>query len=333
MKKITLICISLLSINCFSQEFRKINQSKNLIFQSGFEGTCKVIPEKNYLELGSHPDKMVGADNSLKGGKNDWTQDLNNSPIGKVNFSFQYTGGDSTQRYAKIIDDPTKPKNKVLAFWLNDSWSADGGQYKARVQANLYEIEKPLKEFYQTIRVYFHPDFNALRNYPHKIPWCTISEFWNKEPWRSNDTEKYGFRITLGVGKPVDAEADLTFLLGAENAICGGHNGYKEVWKPESKHKVKVPIGKWFTMEYYYKDGDSKSGRFYMAIQPDGEPKQVVFDINNFTHHTLDPSPNGLGNYNPMKLYTSKELVAYMKGQGKTLQIYWDDFKLWGISK
>lgn len=44
---------------------------------------------------------------------------------------------------------------------------------------------------------------------------------------------------------------------------------------------------------------------------------------------TKDPAPNGFTGYNPMKLYTSKELVSYVKSQGKTLQIYWDDFKLW----
>jgi hypothetical protein len=44
---------------------------------------------------------------------------------------------------------------------------------------------------------------------------------------------------------------------------------------------------------------------------------------------TKDPAPNGLTGYNPMKLYTSSALVSYVKSKGKTLQIYWDDFKLW----
>jgi len=30
-----------------------------------------------------------------------------------------------------------------------------------------------------------------------------------------------------------------------------------------------------------------------------------------------------------LKLYTSKGLIDYMNSKGKTLQIYWDDFKLW----
>ena len=63
-----------------------------------------------------------------------------------------------------------------------------------------------------------------------------------------------------------------------------------------------------------------------MTIQPDGEKEQMVFDVTNFTYNTSDPAPNGFSGYNPMKLYTSKEVVAFMKAQGKTLQIYWDDW-------
>ena len=77
------------------------------------------------------------------------------------------------------------------------------------------------------------------------------------------------------------------------------------------------------------KEGNKETGRFYMAITPDGGSKQVVFDVTNFTHNTQDPAPDGFTGYNPMKLYTSKEVVAFMKSNGKTLQIYWDDFKLW----
>ena len=66
-----------------------------------------------------------------------------------------------------------------------------------------------------------------------------------------------------------------------------------------------------------------------MAITPDGGEKKLVFDIHNFTHNSKNPAPKGLTGYNPLKLYTSKELVTFVKNQGKTLQIYWDDFKLW----
>jgi hypothetical protein len=270
-----------------------------------------VIP----IENGNH--KIVGKDSKLK--FSDWEADVENRAKAKK-VTVNYTGGDSTKRYAKIVKDPTNPKNNVLLFWLNEPYLASENQEKARVQVDLYGIEGGYKEFYQSVRVFLHSDFNTLKNYPKKIGWLTISEFWNNEWWVAG--EKFGFRITLGIGKPAGENNDLHFILNAENP------GQKEVWNGDNP-SVKVPIGKWFTMDYYVKEGNNETGRFYMAITPDGGKKQVVFDVKNYTHMTQDPAPNGFSGYNPMKLYTSKELVNFMKSQGKTLQVYWDDFKLW----
>ena len=103
---------------------------------------------------------------------------------------------------------------------------------------------------------------------------------------------------------------------------------YSTVWA-ETNRNVRVPIGKWFTMEYYYKEGDQKEGRFYMSITPENEQRKVIFDVKKITHNTQDPNPNGVSDFNPLKLYTSKDLIEHMKSNGKTLQVYWDDFKLW----
>ena len=282
-----------------------------LIFQSGFEAGCEIVPS------GASQHDLIGKDPAFSE-KNDWVEDLEKR-AGIKTFRFDYTGGDISQRFVRIIPEPGRPGNKVLWFWLNDSWKADGNAVKARVQADMYGIRDGFKELYQSVRVFLHEDFRAARTCPHPIHWCTISEFWNNYWWGGN---KNGFRVTLGVGKPAAAESDLNFILDAQDP------GMKQVWKADNT-QVKVPIGKWFTMEYYFKEGDSRHGRFYLAITPEGEPRQVVFDVAGWTHNTKDPSPDGLTDYNPMKLYTSKELVAHVKAQGKTLQIYWDDFKLW----
>jgi hypothetical protein len=210
----------------------------------------------------------------------------------------------------------------VLQFWLNEPYLASENQEKARVQVDFYGIGGGYKEFYQSVRVFLTEDFEVLKNYPRSIGWLTISEFWNNEWWVKG--EPYGFRITLGIGKESAESKELHFILEAENP------GQKLVWEADhKKSKVEVPIGKWFTMDYYFKEGNQETGRFYLAITPDGGKKQVVYDVTNFTHMTKDPAPNGLTGYNPMKLYTSKEIISYVKSQGKTLQIYWDDFKLW----
>ncbi len=296
--------------------------NSELIFHSSFEGTSRVISNSKDAPAIITPsyviDDIVGIDNTLDG-KNDWVKDLDENPnAGK--FLIEYTGGDSTQRFVKIIPEPANPKNHVLQFWLNDSWHATENQQKARIQTDIYEIKNGYKEFYQSQLVFLPVDWNILKSYPNKIGWLTITEFWNNEWWVKD--EKYGFRITLGIGKPVAETSELNFILNAEDS------GQKEIWHGNNTD-VKVPVGKWFTMDYYYKEGNKETGRFYMTITPDGGQKQVIFDIHDFTHNTKDPAPNGVTGYSPQKLYTSKELVAFMKSQGKTLQIYWDDFKLW----
>jgi hypothetical protein len=300
-------------------------ESGELIFQSGFEGNSKVVPRtKNPKGIEFHKyetDDIIGIDNSVPNA-NDWVKDLDQNPQAG-DFFLEYTGGDSTKRFAKIIPEPQNPTNHVLQFWLNDSWLASENQQKARIQANVYNIKSGFREFHQSVRVFLTDDFNALKKYPKPINWLTISEIWNNEWWV--ETEKHGFRITLGIGKPSAAESELYFILNAENA------GQKEVWREDERSKIVVPIGKWFTMDYYFKEGNDKTGRFYMTITPDGGKKQVVFDVTNFTHNTYDSAPNGVTGYNPLKLYTSKELVHFTKEQNKTLQIYWDDFKLWRI--
>ncbi|OAQ42000.1 hypothetical protein A5893_02450 [Pedobacter psychrophilus] len=326
-----LLIFSILIItSCAVKKEEKLNANNlftggELIFQTGFEGTSKLVPRtRNKPGSDSHSydtDDIIGVDNTLAG-HNDWVKDFDENPKAGE-FMIEYTGGDSTKRYVKIIPEPNNPKNHVLQFWLNDWWLATENQKKARIQADVYGIKSGFREFHQSVRVFLNDDFKALEKYPDPITWLTISEFWNNEWWVA--TEKYGFRVTLGIGKPTAAESKLHFILNAEDA------GQKEVWNDNNHSKVAVPIGKWFIMDYYFKEGDDKTGRFYMTITPDGEKKQVIFDVTGFTHNTYDPAPNGVTGYSPLKLYTSKELVQFIKDQNKTLQIYWDDFKLWRI--
>lgn len=307
--------LAIITIIGCSTEAQIIHEQSELIFQSGFEPDSKVISR------GADAD-IVGVDNSFYE-KNDWVNDLDNHPdIG--NFNLQYQGGDSNQRYAKIIQEPGNSKNHVLQFWLNEP---NVGGKKGRIQANLYG-GGGLKEFYQSERVFLHNDFNTVRTFPEEIHWLTIAEFWNNITWSQNVPNRY--RLTLGIGKPVKEESNLFFIVDGQDCELFEDNSqkYTTLWS-EINNEVKVPIGKWFTLEYYYKEGDTGNGRFYMSIQPEGEEKIVIFDITQVTHNSGDSNPDGVSDFNPLKLYTSKQLIEYMNSKNKTLQIYWDDFKLW----
>jgi hypothetical protein len=312
---LSLVFAVIVSMTYKDEDIRVSSQQEaELIFQSGFESDT-------VISRGSDAD-IVGADTKLPDHK-DWVKDLDNHPnIG--NFNLQYQGGDSTMRFAKIIPEPGRPNNHVLHFWLKEP---NVGGSKGRIQANLYG-NNGLKEFYQSVRIFLPDDFNTVRTFPKTLHWLTIAEFWNNITW--DQKVPYRFRITLGIGKPVATTSDLYFIVDAEDCELFQDNRqkYSTVWA-ETNTNVKVPIGKWFTMEYYYKEGDQQNGRFYMAITPEKEDQEVVFDLQKITHNTQDPNPDGVSDFNPLKLYTSKDLIEHMKSNAKALQIYWDDFKLW----
>jgi hypothetical protein len=265
---------------------------------------------------------ITGTDKSFPD-HNDWVGDLDNNPnIG--NFNLQYQGGDSTMRYAKIIPEPGNPSNHVLQFWLNQP-NVNGS--KGRIQGNLYG-NNGLYEFYQSVRLFLTGDFNTVKAFPNRIHWLTIAEFWNNITW-SQDIP-YRFRITLGIGKNAGAGSELNFILDAEDCQLFENGGqkYTTVWA-ETNDKIQVPVSQWFTLDLYYKEGNNETGRFYLAMTPQGGKREVVFDLSKITHNTEDPHPDGVGDFNPVKLYTSKELIDFMKSQGKALQILWDDYALW----
>jgi hypothetical protein len=311
-----LLTLAFTSAGCKQSTLPKIKLTeKELIFQSGFEDNVRIMPRNGDADI-------VGSDQTLAD-HNDWVSDLDNNPaIG--NFNIQYQGGDTTQRFARIIPEPGNPTNKVLLFWL-DGPNVDNS--KGRVQANLYG-NKGMRGFSQSVRMFLPDDFNTVRTFPKPIHWLTIAEFWNNITW--SQQVPYRFRITLGIGKPTAKEGDLCFMLDAQDCelFIDNSQKYSTIWA-ETNESVKVPIGQWFTMNYTYKAGDNSSGQFYMTITPEGGKEQVVFDVHKITHNTQDPNPDGVTDFNPIKLYTSKDLIAFMKSKGKTLHIFWDDFKLW----
>ena len=202
---------------CAQSEMQNLPEEE-LIFQSGFEPDSKVVAR------GSDAD-IEGIDKSFST-KNDWINDLDNHPdVG--NFNLQYQGGDESQRYARIIEEPGNPANHVLQFWLNEP-NVEGK--KGRIQANIYGNSVGWKEFYQSVRIFLPEDFNTVRTYPEKINWLTIAEYWNNITWSQSVPNR--FRITLGIGKPVTGESDLYFILNGQDfeLLENGSQKYTTLW-------------------------------------------------------------------------------------------------------
>lgn len=283
-----------------------IAASQTLVFKSGFEPNTQGLPPTDHKDI-------TGVDNSTG---YSWTQDLEDHPkIG--DFFFDYTGGDYKGRFGKIIDEPGNESNKILQFWCNTPNASNGN---ARVQNNLYG-NKNLKEFYQKIRMYVHPDLEELKKPIAGWTFFTIAEFWNNANWVGED---FPFRVSLNFYKRTGVKKPFGFYAHAQTDL---RTKWREEW--QAFDEWEIPFGKWLTCELYIKEGDSNNGRFYFAVTPEDGKKEVIFDITDLTHHPDDPAPNGFGHWNPMKLYTSKKRVEEVLQYGKVLQLYWDDWELW----
>ncbi len=282
-------------------------QTSELIFQSGFEPNTTETTRGN---------DIIGIDNSVSP-PNNWVNDLENHPnIG--NFSIFYEGGDDTMRFAKIVQDPTDPTNKILHYWLKYP-NVTGT--KGRVQSELYGNNN-LTEMSQKVRIYLPNDWNIIKNATGgTVEWMVIMTLWNNAGWT---TEGNPFKISLGIHKRNPWSSDLNFNLTGDIKTTY----WQHIWE-ESDSNYSIPVGQWLTLETYFKEGNASNGRFVLAVTPDGGTRHIIFDVTNFTHHPSDTSPDGMRHYNPMKLYTSDVVIDYVRNNGGVLQLYWDDFEIW----
>jgi hypothetical protein len=297
----------------------EVPPKEELIFQSGFEPETVGAPA-DAVEI------FAGNDGS-KPTLSNWDEFNNHENIGS--FNIQYEGGNPNQRFAKIVKDPSDAANNVLQFWL-DSANVQNDlneYYKGRIQANVYK-NTGLTEIYIKVRMYFHPDFNKLKVADPTNDWLTLFEFWNNGPWLDPDNP---FRITINLQKTETGTVEDLYF-GVHGQVRITDKKWENVWDNVNK-SFGVPIGSWLTAEIYFKEGDQSNGLFKFVITPESGTPVTIFDVVNYTHHPNGPDADGLTEFNPMKLYTSKGVIDFMRSQNGTLQIYWDDFELWKNKK
>ena len=314
-----LILATLTSISSCKKESKEctpqtIDTTDRMVFQSGYESGSVGNSNDDITDI-------TGIDAS-KDSLNDWVNDLEGeSNFG--NFKLYYEDGTMSDRYAKIIDEPGNTTNKILAFWLKNASIKNGINHKkGRIQGSLSENVN-LKEFYIKQRLYIHPDLEVLKDYPKKITWLTLQEFWNNATYTD---EGYIFRITLNIQKTTTETGELYF--GAHGQTQKKKKKWESVWE-ETASSFPIPFGEWVTIETYVKEGDNTNGRFKFVVTTNDNVVHTLIDVTNYTYHPNDPCPNGFSEFNPMKMYTDDNLIDYTNEKNKVLQVYWDDLELW----
>jgi len=273
------------SVNCG----KECDDNEELLFQSGFNNATITNIEGSWYDI-------HGIDTQYTE-HNDWDTFEENPAIG--DFKINCGDGNDSQRWAKILKDPTDATNNILGFRIIEPHQKEPGKMKGRVQVDL-NSNSCIKEFYQTVRLNLHSDMDYLKKWDEKFSWLSLFEFWNNANWTD---EKYPFRVTVNVRKETTGKVDVLYL-NAKADRYKGFGNWEVVWE-NTALDFALPIGEWMDIELYIKEGDQNNGRFYIAITPQGGEKQIVFNITNYTQHPKEKCPDGFSEIHALKFYTS----------------------------
>jgi hypothetical protein len=254
---------------------------------------------------------------------------LNSASGDAAAIGIMYEGGKDSDRHARISADPKNAQNRVLHYWLKNA-RAPGqrqGRFKGRIQLGLSNLN--MASFFQRFRLYLHPDLNIYRQFPGGNGWFTINELWMGARWEGHP---FPFRMGVNIAKPAGVGRPLYFIASGDVSTGGPiRNGtWKQVWM-ELGSPFEVPVGEWIDIEIGYKQGDEKSGRFYMGAKRQQDKQfTTVFDVTNWTYHPDSPEPVALTNWQPLKLYTGSTIIDYIRKNAGVTQLYWDDLEIYG---
>ncbi len=291
-------------------------QSPELIFHSGFEPGVQTTDPEDDNDI-----DIIGSDGSMPG-FDDWVNDLEtHSNIGY--FKVQFQGGDATMRNAEIVPDPLDPSNNTLRFWAREVNSGNNG----RVQGNIYNSDNGFSNMFYSVRLFIPEDFNLLLNSNLSGDLLTLMEFWNNANW---DDEDYMYRMKVNLRKNGSAPGPIRMKVTGQERKPDNTGWGDDIWEILNTSFV-VPVEQWMTIKIYFVEGDDCTGRFIVSVTPEGGSETIVHNVRNFTHHPDNTAPDGLTDFNPIKLYSDDDVVNYFldHGDDEMLNLYWDDFELW----
>ena len=240
--------------------------------------------------------------------------------------ALQYEGGERRQREARLVADPENPANQVLEFSLREPnvvVQARTG-VKGRVQMNMYG-NRGAYEVFESVRMRLSDGFEPLVQAPAKFNWLTISEWWNNAGWTR---EPFPFRISVNLVKTGGTGDALHLSVHASTQRAQSTDNWDTtVWHAENL-QFDVPLRRWLVLNYYFRDGGEGAGRFVMTATPQGGKRVVIADISATTRHPDARASDGLAHLNPVKLYTSRDLVERVRRVAPGLTVHWDDLQV-----
>lgn len=228
-------------------------------------------------------------------------------------FEINYELGTKHDRRARIVRDPKDPKNKVLHFWLKNAVIPRNNDLGFKGRIALRGPDKLVSDFDHRCRIMLHSDMSLLRDYPFKIDWFTVAEFFIGD-----------FRITFDIFKAKGAGNDLHFSVRAQDKINGK---WKTVWSARNNN-FKVPVDRWIDLRFTYQQGDENDGRFRAAAKSWIKWAKIA-DVEDRTYNAAE-QPSKIRAFAGFKIYTKDKIIDYVREHGGVVQLYLDSLETRG---
>jgi hypothetical protein len=225
--------------------------------------------------------------------------------------------------YQQMVSDPAGSGRTVMMGRILDSDPSQPATSRAQMTIS-YKSTMNLPVYHSSHRMYIHPDLKYLEQYPGVADWFSLVEIWNAHDSNMDGDGAGSARWGLSLHKDSPVGSKLYWHLYGEY-MQPASKAYQDFWAADNK-TFAVPFGQWFTLDIYLKRGEGTNGQFKITVTPDGGSTTTVFDVAGTTAYPGRPDLY-LEDWQPFKLYIGDEWMDWMRGNGKYMAIYYNDYK------
>ena len=225
--------------------------------------------------------------------------------------------------YQQMVPDPAGSGRQVMMGRILDADPSQPATSRAQMTVS-YKPTMNIPVYHTSHRMYINPDLKYLEQYPGVADWFSLVEIWTAQDPNMDGDPAGSARWGLSLHKSSAVGSPLFWHLYGEYMQPAALK-YQDFWAADNK-TFPVPFGQWFTLDIYLKRGTGAAGQFKITVTPDGGATTTVFDVSGTTEYPNRPDLY-LEDWQPFKLYIGDQWMDWMRGNGKVMSIYYNDYK------
>jgi hypothetical protein len=195
-----------------------------------------------------------------------------------------------------------------FSFTRSEEWVDDD---RIRIQMNLYDLPSTVDQAYIKFKFLFSDELKKFLLSDNAIKWLTIFEIWNEPGWQD---KPYPYRISFNLHKKSEEHFFTPVITGEyKNTISG-------TWEVDWMESLDIDIYTNQIYSLYSKLRLTGDSGIEIGLSGGQNNKQAKLNKRGSMNHSLTSEANIWG-LNPIKLYTSPEILNRIEETGAKLKI------------